>query len=106
MCRWIEGKRRDTLKAEIHAVRRWAERLAKCRCEVSIDLEIDAYFCVLATLVLLEDIDKLSSVLLSLVDAFRAISNEKLREQTSLAEAYLKLANELQSTEGAGKAVY
>jgi hypothetical protein len=105
-CRWIEGHRRDNLEAEIRAVLRWAERLAKSRSEVSIDLEIDAYFYVLATLVQLEEMDRLPSVLLPLADVFRAISDGEFKEAAPLAEACVNFANELQSGERSGKAAH
>jgi hypothetical protein len=96
-CRWIDGQRREVLETKVRAVLRWAEPLAKSRTKFSIDLEIDAYFHALANLLLLEEVARLSSVLLSMADAFRAIGGEDFQHHAALAQVCERTVTELHS---------
>jgi tetratricopeptide (TPR) repeat protein len=91
-CRWIEGAGRETLGTDVRGVSRWVSRLATQRSRASIDLELDAYFYLAATLVLLEEMDWLPAVLVPMSDVFRGLGEDELENAGLLADAYAALA--------------
>jgi tetratricopeptide (TPR) repeat protein len=96
-CAWIGGPRKQNIEAKVRAITRWVEQLAKSRTRLSTDLELDGYYYLLSSLVLLEAIDQIPSVLSGCAEALCSIGNESLHNATLLSAKYSKLASRLKS---------
>lgn len=105
-CAWLEGSSRTNIEGEVRAISRWVKQLAKARSALSIDLELDGHYYLLANLVLLEALDRMPPVLSACADALFFLGDERLQNAAQLGGKYQVWAGRITSawdqTDGIG----
>ena len=94
-CQWLQGKRRDGLTTEATVLGQWLEQLARNGNGLATDLALDGGAYLLASLMLLEDLDPLPLLLEQLARTLHEIDRGALREAADLSRGYAGIAARL-----------